>query len=153
MPTLRRKNTGQPLPWELPDVNWEYQWIIRHMLAVRWNHYVLRYLVSHSGWPWVISTPLVNVPSTLESTQNWVSTNKIFCAKGGRGVDFIEVNSMLLWGDTRRYISTTRWGYQRWHQKSQQVGSRSCRHGWLPQAYCTWRRWYHNICVSYIGCK
>ena len=111
---FRSKFTGQPLPWGLPDVNWESQRRIRRMLAVRWNRYVLRYLVSHAGLPKFISTYWVNAPPTLESTQNRVSTNKIVCVRIGRGAECLEGNNMIFWGYTRRYRSLTRWRYQRW---------------------------------------
>ena len=127
--------------------------IIYRMLAVCWNRYVRRYFVSHAGRPWVLSTHLVNVLPTLESTKNWVSTNKIFCARRVRGAKFIKDNNMLLGGDTWRYISPTIWGYQRWLQKSQQGGSFSCRHGQLPQASCIWCSCHRDTCVSYIDRK
>ena len=153
MPTLWIKSTGKTLPWGLPNVNLKSRQRIRRILAVCWNCYVLRYLVSHKGKTWVISTHWVNVPPTLESTQNWVSTNKIFCVRGGRGAEFIEGNNMLLRGYNRRFRLPTIWGYQRWLQKSQRGGSRSCRYGWLPQVSCSWISCHRDTCVIYIDRK
>ena len=54
----------------------------------------------------------------LTSRQHW-NPHKIefpqkkFCARGGRGAEFLESKNMLLWGYTRRYRSPTIWGYQR----------------------------------------
>ena len=146
-------NEEVSLPLELPNVDWESRQRVCCMLAFHWNRYVLRYLVSHAGRPQVISTHWVNVPPTLESTQNWVSTNKIFCARGVRGEECLEGNNMLIWVDTRIFISPTRWRYQRWLQKSQLGGTRPYMHGWLPQASCIWCSCHRDTCVSYIDCK
>ena len=95
----------------------------------------------------------------LTSHRHWnphkkLSFNKkILCARGGIGAECLEENNMLLRVYKQRYISPTRWGYQRWLQKSQWGGSCLCRHGRLPQASFIWRRCHRDTCVRYIDCK